>query len=97
MEKKFYYSDNPEEETKLIEELGMPDEEYDNAMKKCLTVDYKKKTTQELLEIVKPLEPEGYFAGKTREFIVSFILFQRDRNRDAGQELLDVEVHTVNR
>ncbi len=81
--KKNYYSNAPETEEKLIEEFGVPDEEYENAMKKCLTIDYEKFTTQELLDIVKPLEPEGYFTGEQtkREFIIAFIKFQRERHK----------------
>ena len=82
---KNYYSDDPARELELIKELGVPDLEYNKAMQKCLTVDYKNATTEELWQIVRHLEPEGYFDGrKTREFFISFIEWQRERNRDAG-------------
>ena len=82
---KNYYSDDPAREAELIKELGVPDLEYSKAMQKCLTVDYKNATTEELWQIVRHLEPEGYFDGrKTREFFISFIEWQRERNRDAG-------------
>lgn len=80
-----YYSDNPELEAELVKEWGIPDKIYNEAMKKCLTIDYKKATTQELWDIVKHLEPEGYFDGrKTREFFIEFINWQRERNKDSG-------------
>lgn len=81
MDKKIYYSDDPIVEAEMIEEFGVPDEEYENAMKKCLTIDYNKMTTEELYEIIKHLEPEGYFIGDrfTREFFIKFIEFQRER------------------
>ena len=82
---KNYYSDDPAREAELIKELGVPDLEYNKAMQKCLTVDCKNATTEELWQIVRHLEPEGHFDGrKTREFFISFIEWQRERNRDAG-------------
>ena len=32
MDKKIYYSDDPIVEAEMIEEFGVPDEEYENAM-----------------------------------------------------------------
>lgn len=80
-----YYSDDPEVEARLIKELGVPDLEYEKALKKALTINPNNATTEELWEIVKHLEPEGYFDGrKTRDFFIAFINWQKDRNRDAG-------------
>ena len=70
----------------MVEMFGIPDPVYDEAMKKCLTVDYEKASTEELWNIVKHLEPEGYFRGDrmSRKFFIEFIEWQRMRNRDAG-------------
>ena len=79
-----YYSDDPEIEAMMIEEFGEPDTNYNEALKKCYEVDIEKTSTEELYNIVKWLEPEGYFDGrKTREFIISFINWQREREKDA--------------
>ena len=98
MEKKFYYSEDTATEKQMIEEFGIPDSKYAEALKKCLTVDFTKATTGELWEIVKHLEPEGYFNGRqTREFFIEFINWQRERNRDAGVLVDEVKVETVDK
>ena len=90
---KYYYNEKPEVEKELIDLFGIPDPVYDEAMKKCLTVDYEKATTEDLWNIVKYLEPEGYFNGDrmNREFFIAFIKWQRERNRDAGYFFVEDE------
>ena len=92
-----YYSEDPNIENELIDLFGIPDKVYEEAMKKCLTIDYDKATTEELWNIVKHLEPEGYFDGrKTREFFVKFIEWQRMRNKDAGYFYQEEAAEAIN-
>lgn len=88
--KEYYYSENEETEKEMIALFGIPDKEYDKAFEKCICTDnYETLSTEELFEIVKPLEEKEYWDEKLdgkndREFLIGFMNWQKERAKDSG-------------